>query len=404
MNKIAYGMSVFILSGALLLTSCSTNLGPETLPSTSATTEPTETEPEVTVTTLPPEATDPASTPVVIEKAVELNGRLKVKGANIVNSQGKTFVLKGLSSYGIQDCSDFFTAEVIKTLAEDWGCNVIRISITGDAQTGYLKDPDKYFDPLCKICDMCINQGIYVILDWNVEYEKAANENKTSAVDFFSRISSIYSDSPNILYEIENNKIQTEDSAKIKDEWTKNIKPFAEEVIKAIRKNSPSSIVIVGAPDRGLGIDTISKTKIKGDNIAYACRIYSSTHGVEYREKVQKAIKQGICVFVTEWGLCSDNGEEGLNMGESDSWSQLFEENNISWCNYAIGSNFIDEANALYLLHEKYTNEQKAAHWPDGIITKSGLYVRKMLLKEYETVDETDSTDATESSETTATT
>lgn len=388
MNRILCGFSVLILSGALLFTSCSTNLGPETLPSTTPSTEPTETETEQTTTTIAPELTDPSSVAVVTENAVEVNGKLKVKGTNIVNSSGKTFVLKGMSSYGIQDCSDFFTTEVIKTLAEDWGCNVLRICITGDANTGYLKDPDKYFDPICKICDMCISQGIYVILDWDVEYEKAANENKAKAVDFFTRISAIYSDSPNILYEVENNRILTEDDAKIKDEWEKNIKPFANDVIKAIRKNSPSSVVIVGAPERGLAIDTLtSKTRIKGDNIAYSSRIYSASHGLEYREKIQKAIKQGTCVLVTEWGLCSSDGTESLNISETDAWSLFMEQNNISWCNYAIGSTFSDEANALYLINEKYSDEQKAAHWPAGLLTKSGIYIKGILLKDIITSD-----------------
>ena len=166
MNRLTYGISVLIISGAVFLSSCSTNLGPETLPSTTPSTEPTETEPEVTTKQTTPESTEPGSVALVTEKVVERYGQLTTKGTMLWSSKGEQVVLKGMSSYGIQDCMNFFTPDVVQTLAEDWGCDVLRITINGDADTGYMKEPDKYFDPICKIIDMCVNQGIYVIVDW----------------------------------------------------------------------------------------------------------------------------------------------------------------------------------------------------------------------------------------------
>ena len=117
-------------------------------------------------------------------------------------------------------------------------------------------------------------------------------------------------------------------------------------------------------------------------------QIEKVTDGInEALEKIQKAIKQGTCVLVTEWGLCSSDGTESLNISETDAWSLFMEQNNISWCNYAIGSTFSDEANALYLINEKYSDEQKAAHWPAGLLTKSGIYIKGILLKDIITSD-----------------
>jgi len=400
MNKLAYGISVFLITGAVLLSSCSANLGPETLPSTTPATEPTETEPPETTETKAPETTEPASTAVVTENIVEKNGQLAVKGTSIVNSKGEKVVLKGMSTFGIQDCMDFFTPEIVKTLAEDWGCDVLRIVINGDANTGYLSDPDRYFDPICKISDMCINQGIYVIIDWNAEYTKEATENKTAAVDFFTRYTAIYSGSPNIIYEIANDAVLTDEETKIKDEWTKVTVPFVTDVIKAIRKNSPKSLIVVGAPGRGLDVDTIagSKTKLKFDNIAYACRIFSGTHGEEQRTKIQNAVKKGICVFVTEWGLSSNDYKGGIYYIESDKWAGFFSEHNISWCNYAIGSHVNNDANALNLISDKYTDEQKASHWPDGLLSKSGSYAREKILDGKASADNEETSGTTEPS------
>ena len=70
MNRIYRSLLVFPLAAALLLCSCSTNLGPETLPSTTPTTVETEPEPTETVETTFPEATEPSSTPVVTDRVV----------------------------------------------------------------------------------------------------------------------------------------------------------------------------------------------------------------------------------------------------------------------------------------------------------------------------------------------
>ncbi len=181
MNRLTYGISVLIISGAVFLSSCSTNLGPETLPSTTPSTEPTETEPEVTTKQTTPESTEPGSVALVTEKVVERYGQLTTKGTMLWSSKGEQVVL----------CMNFFTPDVVQTLAEDWGCDVLRITINGDADTGYMKEPDKYFDPICKIIDMCVNQGIYVIVDWKTLY----NEQYSGADDLVKAIT----DSMNVI-------------------------------------------------------------------------------------------------------------------------------------------------------------------------------------------------------------
>ncbi|MBR4403593.1 MAG: cellulase family glycosylhydrolase [Clostridiales bacterium] len=404
MNRLTYGISVLIISGAVLLSSCSTNLGPETLPSTTPSTEPTETEPEVTTKQTTPESTEPASEALVTESIVERNGHITTKGTMLWSSKGEQVVLKGMSSYGIQDCMNFFTPEVVKTLAEDWGCDVLRISINGDADTGYLKEPEKYFDPVCKICDMCINQGIYVIVDWSVGYDKEAMENKAVAVDMFTRISAIYSDSPNLIYEIANDDSTPDEANPVKDEWTKVTVPFATDVIKAIRANSPKSLIIVDAPGNGLDIGAVvdSKTKLKFDNIAYSCRIFSGTHGEDQRTAIQKALKKGLCMFVSEWGLCSSDLKGGVYFLESDKWLEFLSENRVSWCIYAIGSKVNNDSNALNLISDKYTDEQKAGHWPDGLISKAGHYAREQILYGKVNTDTEETASTSESSSETA--
>ena len=117
--------------------------------------------------------------------------------------------------------------------------------------------------------------------------------------------------------------------------------------------------VIVDAPGNGLDIGAVvdSKTKLKFDNIAYACRIFSGTHGEEQREAIQKALKKEYCMFVSEWGLCSIDMKGGIYYLESDKWLEFLSEYRVSWCIYAIGSKVNNDSNALNLLSDKYTDE-----------------------------------------------
>ena len=326
MNRFMCVLSVGIIAGSVLLSSCSTNLGPETLPSTTPSTEATietepteETEPEV------PEHTEPFSQAIITGSIVNSYGALSVNGNDINNSEGLKVVLKGMSSYGIQECGDFFTSEVVKTLAEDWGCDVLRIAITGDANSeGYMKEPERYFDNICKICDMCVAQGIYVIVDWNVLYGESSDENTDAAVDFFSRLSVIYSDTDNIIYEINNDPVKANDELGASDEWENNIKPFATRVIDAIRENDSNNIIIVGTPKNGLGVNAASKSQLEYSNIAYGFRFFSGPHTEEQRNAVAEALGDGVCVFVTQWALTNEYGVGGIHLPESNKWIEFF--------------------------------------------------------------------------------
>lgn len=399
MNRFSKGLSAAIISGAVLLCSCSTNLGPETLPSTTPATEPEETTVETTEL-ITPEMTDPSSVAVVTERIVDKYGELKIDGAKILNSEDEPVILKGMSSYGIEKCEGFFTPEIVKTLAEDWGCDILRISLTGYKESdGYLKAPEKYFDMVCEICNMCIDQGIYVLVDWNVAYTEDSDENEEVAVDFFSRLSAIYSDSPNVLYEVNNNAFMLDEDESASAEWSDDIKPFAKAVVGAIRENDPDTIIIVGTPKQCTCVDTAADSELDYDNIAYACRFFAGTHGEEYRETIESVIEDDVCVFINEWAMCTDTFTGGILYVESQEWMEFLSENQISWCNYAIGNDTYDDANALMFSSENYTFEQKySGHWPNGLISGSGLFVREQLLlvETDDSADETESTDEQE--------
>lgn len=380
-------ISSLVLSLSLILgilTACSNKLDKETLPSVTETSE-TETEPSETT----PESTEPAhgpnSTAKVTDMPVPSHGQLAVSGTNLVDQNGEVVQLKGMSSYGINMCANFFNADIVQTLAEDWGCTVLRLAMTTKGNSDdYIRDPDKYFNEICEYVNQCIAQGIYVIVDWHILYDGDPNEYKAESVDFFTRLSALYGDQPNIIYEIcnEPNGMRF-DNPDAPVDWANTVKPYAEEVVAAIRANDPDNIIIIGSPNWSQDVDIASADPVSGTNLMYTCHFYAGSHGQELRDKVATAISNGAAVFVTEWGTTNDSGKGQLYTDESTEWINYLNENNISWCNWSIGGSDAEASNALKFKSSILTIEEKyAGHWPDEFITNSGLFVRGLILGE----------------------
>ena len=168
----------------------------------------------------------------VTEKKVEknnyvsYNGNLSLEGNNIVNQYKEKIVLKGISSHGLQWFNYLITDENIKTL-KSWNTNVFRLAMY-TKEGGYIDNRNVY-DDLIKDIDLVISNDMYVIVDWHILSDNNPNNYKNDAIDFFDKISSKYKNTPNIIYEICNEPNGG-------TSWN-DIKGYAEDVIKTIRKN-----------------------------------------------------------------------------------------------------------------------------------------------------------------------
>lgn len=395
-----FNLSV-ILIAALTASSCSKKLPDETYPP--EVTRPVETEAEVVfeetiaeeteaseVEETEPEETEPAhgpfSTAQVTERVVDVNGQLKVVGTDIVNENGDPIQLRGMSSYGINTCGDFFNKDTVQTLAEDWGCSVLRLAMYTVGSGGgeaYIRNPDKYFQVICDDIDLCIDQGIYVIVDWHILDDGDPLQYKEEAKDFFSRISAIYGDSPNIIYEICNEPNgESFADPEVEVGWENCIKPYAEEIIPVIRANDPDNIIIVGTPVWSSRTDEAAKSPLTGENLMYTMHFYAASHHDEHMDVYKSSIEAGLPLFCTEWGTTADSGNGKVDTAASDEWIAFMKENNISWCNWSIGGAKAEMSNALRFQSNILTAEEKlAGHWPDEFFSKSGYYVRTQILE-----------------------
>lgn len=379
---------VLVLAMTLPLASCSKNLGPETLPSTtlpvtSETSETSETTKETEPTETEPLAPEPTSIPLVSKMPVKNYGSLHIINGKITTKSRTPIMLRGMSSSALNECPGFFGAETVKTLAEDWGVEVIRIAVPADkGKDTYIDSSEKYFKQTCDIIDLCIDQGIYVIVNWHNSADGDPNRNKKKAVEFFTRIAGIYADRPNVIYEVCNEPSGKRygDKKKRAVDWNNTVKPFAEAVIKAIRAIDRDNIIIVGTPDSCRDIDKAAANPIKAINIAYSVH-FSSSDGKELQEKIINAKKKGICIWATEWKATDASGNNAPDAKKTSDWLDFLETNKIIWCNSAIYATNTSNANALIFESERYSIEDIfAGHWPEGLISESGKIVRDRLL------------------------
>ncbi|HOK42426.1 MAG TPA: glycoside hydrolase family 5 protein [Thermoclostridium caenicola] len=326
----------------------------------------------------PPEAT-PEATPEPAEPTpdsgptvVELNGQLRVEGTQLVNEAGQPVQLKGVSTHEVASFGYLVTYNALKQMRDDWNLTVFRIAMYTEDATGYIRNP-AVKDIVTRIIDDCIDLGIYVIVDWHILYDNTPLKYKDQAVEFFSEISARYGDYPNIIYEICNEPNGANTT------WEGHIKPYADEVIPAIRKNDPDNIIIVGTPTWSQDVDIAADDPLPYDNVMYALHFYAGSHGQFLRDKIDYALSKGLPIFVSEWGSCLNTGDGPTFHEESMEWIKFLDERNISYVNWSYSTK---QEGASILRKQIDVN----AKWTDIDLTEGGLFTKYAIKGTKETV------------------
>ena len=252
----------------------------------------------------------------------EVNGKLSVKGKNIVNKNEEKFVIQGDSTHGIAWFPQYVNEETFKTLRDDFNVNTIRIAMYSNQNDGYN---ESLHTKVSEGVEYAKNLGMYVIIDWHILNDNNPNQNKESAKNFFYEMTEKYKDYNNVIYEICN-----EPNGSV--QWEKDIKPYAKELITTIREKDKDAIIIVGTPTWSQDVDIVSKSPIEGENnIVYALHFYAATHKDDLRNKLKNAHEKGLPIFVTEFGISDASGNGTISESEGDKWIDLLNSYNISW-------------------------------------------------------------------------
>ncbi|WP_271765231.1 glycoside hydrolase family 5 protein [Aquimarina algiphila] len=288
-------------------------------------------------------------------------GLLQASGNKIVDKNNNPVQLRGMSLFWSQWMGQYYTKEAISWLKKDWKCNIVRAAMGVEDTDGYLSNKETEKQKVYTVIDAAIEEGIYVIVDWHSHH---AEDHLEEAKAFFSEVAQKYGSTPNIIYEIYNEPLNVS--------WKDVLKPYHEQVIAEIRKHDPDNLIICGTRTWSQDVDEVIGNTINDINVAYTLHYYAATHKQFLRDKAQKALDNGIPLFVTEYGVTEASGNGFIDTNEARAWWDFMDQNKISWCNWSIADK--EEASASLK-----PNASGTGGWTEDQITISGTMVREEI-------------------------
>lgn len=297
------------------------------------------------------------------------HGRLRVENGQLVDQNGEPYQMHGVSTHGLAWFPQYVSEEAFRTLRNNWDADVMRLAMYSDEYGGYSNGGDQ--KELKKLIDRGVQYasklGMYVIIDWHVLGEGDPNIHKEDAIAFFDEMSEKYADYGNVIYEICN-----EPNGGVS--W-KDVKQYAQEVIPVIRANDPYGIILVGTPQWSQLIGDAAADPIEGyDNIMYTLHFYAATHKEDLRESLEKALKDGVPVFVSECSICDASGNGGIDEKSASAWMELLDKYEVSFVAWALSNK--NETAALI-----DGNCRKLSDWSDQELSDTGRWFKEEFTK-----------------------
>ncbi|MBO7674909.1 MAG: cellulase family glycosylhydrolase [Atopobiaceae bacterium] len=257
-------------------------------------------------------------------------GALAVKGSKLVDKNGKAIQLKGVSTHGLAWFPSYVNDACFKQLRTKWGANVVRLAMYTQEYGGYCSGGNKK-DLLALVkkgVKLAAQNDLYAIVDWHILSDGNPNTHVSEAKSFFSNVSKTFAKNTNVIYEIcnEPNGSTT---------WS-DIKKYAKKVIPVIRKNDPDAVIIVGTPTWSQEVDKAAQSPLSYKNVLYALHFYAATHKDDLRARMTNAVKGGLPVFVSEFGICDASGNGSIDKSSANAWVKSMDKLGVSWCMWSL--------------------------------------------------------------------
>jgi endoglucanase len=289
------------------------------------------------------------------------HGRLHVSGNEIVGKDGKPVSLAGNSLFWSQEQGQFWDARTIKWLKKDWKTEIIRAAM-GVEWHGYLDNPDSERAKVIKVVDAAIANDLYVIIDW---HDHRAQLHTKESIAFFQDMARRYARYPNVIYELYNEPVGD-------TSWKDAVKPYAEQVIAAIRAIDPNNLIVVGSPHWSQDVDVAASDPIKDSNLAYSLHFYAGSHKEFLRKKAIAAMNKGVALMVTEWGSCNADGNGAIDRESTREWMDFMRKYHLTHCNWAVSDK--NETSSILM-----PGTSPAGKWREDQLTDAGKLVRSYV-------------------------
>ena len=297
------------------------------------------------------------------ETPVEKHGALVVKDGKLCDARGEVVVLRGMSLFWSQWMPQFYNEKTVRWLVDDWNVSVVRAAMAVESQ-GYLRNPEREKAKVFAVIDACIAANIYVIVDW---HDHNAVSHEEQAVAFFKEVAAKYGKHPHVIYETYNEPLNTH-------KW-EQIKKYHEAVVREIRKIDPDNLILLGSSFWDQAVDEASESPLEGfSNLAYTFHFYASDRGHQerLRARADTAMKNGLCLFVSEWGVSEASGNGPFDVEKTERWVKWMEDNQLSWCVWSIADK--EETSAALR-----PGASPGGNWKETDLTPGGKYIREKL-------------------------
>ena len=303
--------------------------------------------------------------------AVANYGKLCVKNSKLCDQFGNPVQLRGISTHGVQWFTNIYTnPQAINSMVDNWNINVLRVAMyvqeSGYA-TGEVKSEKEWNTYIDSIASLCEKKGIYCIIDWHVltPGDPLADANFKMATDFWNYMSAKHAGDAHVLYEICNEPNGGDVS------WPR-VREYGRRMIGEIRKNDPSTVVLVGTPVWSQDVDVAALAQIEDADVMYSLHFYSGSHGKTFRQRGDRAMAAPyhMPIFITEFGTSDASGDNGFFKDATMKWLSWARDNNLSWCNWS----FADKGESASLLKK---GDAQNGIWDDP--TEAGMLIRCVL-------------------------
>jgi endoglucanase len=301
-----------------------------------------------------------AAMPAPAGSPLACHGALSVKDGRIVGAHGEPVTLRGMSLFWSQWAPQYYSAETVAWLAKDWKVDVVRAAIAAEGNDSARQHFDRELAKAGTVIDAAVANGLYVIVDWH-----AHRPWPDEAERFLTAIAARYGHLPNLIYEDWNEPLR--DGV----DWSRDVKPYHERVIGAVRAIDPDNLVIAGSPSWSQDVDLAAGDPLPFANLAYTLHYYAGTHRQELRDKGDVARAKGLALLVTEFGVVNADGDGPIALAESEAWWDWAEAHQIGWMAWSIGDR--DESSAAL------KPGTAASNWTESDLTDGGKLLREKL-------------------------
>ncbi len=296
------------------------------------------------------------------------NGALQEIGSHVADAAGKYVQLRGISTHGLSWYPEYVNQACFNDLSS-WGANVVRLAMYTEEYNGYCVGGSSNQTALKNLIRQGVqyasNADMYVIIDWHILSDGDPTTHQSEAAAFFAEMSKDLAQYNNVLYEICNEPNGG-------TSWS-TIKAYAENIIPIIRANDPDAVVIVGTPNWSQEVDKAAADPITGyDNIMYSLHFYAATHKDSLRNTMASAVKSGLPVFVTEFGICDASGSGSIDTASANAWIDLLNEYGVSYVAWNLSNK--DETSAIIS-----SSVSKTSGFTRSDLSESGKWLYDML-------------------------